>query len=329
MPPRHTYWTILVNDQPTAFRAHDPEELLATLNRLKEKHPSAVMKWFERGKLWESRDAARQAGLGQGERRWEGPRPDRTAEPAAETPRDRSWRPGGDHRDPRQKYTDAKKAKWDRFKQNIRDRAERRVAAGPPGDPQKFSPPHGDPLRDKIEEAPRRQPPMRPEGRKDQPDSRPSRPNFRPERRDFRPAGSEDRRGGWKPKQPPRGPAGWKPKGPGAVGDWRERPPGDRDRSGRPERPRGEWNDRPPNDRDRGWDSRSADSPKPGKPKPWGPKPGGFGGKKPWGTRPGGTGRPKAGGKGPGFRGPARPGGKRPRGPGGKDPRAPRKPRGG
>ena len=78
MPPRHAYWTILVDDQPTAFRAHDPEELLPTLNRLKEKHPSAVMKWFERGKLWESRDAAREAGLGQGERRWEGPRPDRS-----------------------------------------------------------------------------------------------------------------------------------------------------------------------------------------------------------------------------------------------------------
>ncbi|MGH9176440.1 MAG: hypothetical protein ACRD1H_18870, partial [Vicinamibacterales bacterium] len=77
MPPRHAYWTILVDDQPTAFRAHDPEELRPTLNRLREKHPSAVMKWFERGKLWESRDAAREAGLGQGERRWEGPRPDR------------------------------------------------------------------------------------------------------------------------------------------------------------------------------------------------------------------------------------------------------------
>ena len=49
MPPRHAYWTILVDDQPTAFRAHDAEELLPTFNRLKEKHPSAVMKWFERG----------------------------------------------------------------------------------------------------------------------------------------------------------------------------------------------------------------------------------------------------------------------------------------
>ena len=40
MPPRHAYWTILVDNQPTAFRAHEPEELLPTLNRLKEKHAS-------------------------------------------------------------------------------------------------------------------------------------------------------------------------------------------------------------------------------------------------------------------------------------------------
>ncbi len=35
-------------------------------------------------------------------------------------PRDAKWRPGGDHRDPRQKYKDAKKAKWTRFKEAIR-----------------------------------------------------------------------------------------------------------------------------------------------------------------------------------------------------------------
>ena len=80
MPPRHAYWTILIDDQPTAFRAHDAEELLPTLNRLREKNGSAVMKWFERGKLFDSRDQAREAGLGEGERRWEGPRPDRDDE---------------------------------------------------------------------------------------------------------------------------------------------------------------------------------------------------------------------------------------------------------
>jgi hypothetical protein len=37
-------------------------------------------------------------------------------------PRDKKWRPGGDHQDPRQKFKDAKKAKWTRFKQAIRAR---------------------------------------------------------------------------------------------------------------------------------------------------------------------------------------------------------------
>src|SRR5687768_15234985 len=171
MPPRHAYWTIIIDDQPTAFRAHDAEELLPTLNRLKEKNPSAVMKWFERGQLFDSRDAARDAGGGEGERRWEGPRPgdDREREApggerrarsegdAARPPRrGKTWRPGGEHIDPKQKFKDAKKAKWDRLKQNIRAREERRDerAGGPPADPESFSPPHGDPLRDHIDDAP-------------------------------------------------------------------------------------------------------------------------------------------------------------------------------
>src|SRR6476659_444566 len=111
MPPRHAYWTILVDDKATAFRAHEADELLPTLNRLKDKHPSAVMKWFERGKLWDSRDEAREAGLGKGERRYhdhparadergdgEGG-PDARARAGRESddrPRDRNWRPGGE-----------------------------------------------------------------------------------------------------------------------------------------------------------------------------------------------------------------------------------------
>ena len=31
MPPRFAYWTILIDDNPTAFRARDAEELLPTL----------------------------------------------------------------------------------------------------------------------------------------------------------------------------------------------------------------------------------------------------------------------------------------------------------
>ena len=61
MPPRHAYWTILVGDSPTAFRAADRADLLPTFERLKQKHPDVVLKWFARGQLWESQEAQRAA----------------------------------------------------------------------------------------------------------------------------------------------------------------------------------------------------------------------------------------------------------------------------
>jgi hypothetical protein len=90
MPPRYAYWTIIAGGLPTAFRAADREELLPTFHRIKEKHPDAQMKYFARGKLWESAEAAQTADK----------RPPL---------RDRAWRPGGTHRDPRQKFIDDKK----------------------------------------------------------------------------------------------------------------------------------------------------------------------------------------------------------------------------
>ena len=67
MPPRYAYWTILVDNQPTAFRAGAKEDLLPTFNRLKAKNPSAVMMWFQNGKLWPSRVDAQEAMLARGE----------------------------------------------------------------------------------------------------------------------------------------------------------------------------------------------------------------------------------------------------------------------
>jgi hypothetical protein len=119
VPPRFAYWTILIDNQPTAFRAADPEELRPTFNRLKQKHPSTVMMWFQNGRLWPSRLealAAIRAARG---------RDERNAAPG-QPPRDRRWRPGGAHRDPRQKYKDAKKARWTRFKQRLRRPGPRR-----------------------------------------------------------------------------------------------------------------------------------------------------------------------------------------------------------
>jgi hypothetical protein len=90
MPPRYAYWTIIAGGLPTAFRAAAREELLPTFQRIKEKHPDAQMKYFARGKLWESQEAARATEKRKGTRT-------------------RDWRPGGNHRDPRQKFIDAKK----------------------------------------------------------------------------------------------------------------------------------------------------------------------------------------------------------------------------
>ena len=102
MPPRYAYWTIILEGKPTAFRARTPEELLPTLKQLQLRHPDTSMRWFARGRLWVSPDeerAAAQARRQNRERR--GP----------------AWRPGGEHRDPR-----------DRFKVP-RDEARRRFAA--------------------------------------------------------------------------------------------------------------------------------------------------------------------------------------------------------
>src|SRR5512132_748928 len=68
MPPRYAYWTILVDNQPTAFRSAMQEDLMPTFKRLKQKHPSAEMKWFQNGKLWDSRVDAQEAMLVRGER---------------------------------------------------------------------------------------------------------------------------------------------------------------------------------------------------------------------------------------------------------------------
>jgi hypothetical protein len=67
MPPRYAYWTILVDDQPTAFRSGSQEELMPTFNRLQQKHASAKMMWWQNGKLWASRIDAQEARRARGE----------------------------------------------------------------------------------------------------------------------------------------------------------------------------------------------------------------------------------------------------------------------
>jgi hypothetical protein len=67
MPPRYAYWTILIGDQPTAFRAGAQEDLMPTFKRLQAKNPDAKMMWFQNGKLWPSRLDAQEAMRARGE----------------------------------------------------------------------------------------------------------------------------------------------------------------------------------------------------------------------------------------------------------------------
>src|SRR6185503_12898206 len=116
-------WTILIDNNPTAFRARDAEELLPTLNQLKRKNTNVVMKWFSGGQLWASPDAARDA----------------RRRPVTHEKRSAAWRPGGAHVDPR-----------DRFKKKSRDEAAANREASPRRDDRKpwtgkpSGPPRGD-----------------------------------------------------------------------------------------------------------------------------------------------------------------------------------------
>ena len=78
MPPRYAYWTILIDNKPTAFRAREKEELLPTLQQLKRTSKDVVMKWFAQGRLWESPEQSRatvRAPKGAGEKRGNAWRP--------------------------------------------------------------------------------------------------------------------------------------------------------------------------------------------------------------------------------------------------------------
>ena len=100
MPPRFTYWTILIDGQPTAFRAHQQADLLPTLVQIRRANPSAEMKWFARGRIWDSPDAA-QAETRQGRKASDGRGPD--------------WRPGGQHKDPRARFIQSRAERRKKF----------------------------------------------------------------------------------------------------------------------------------------------------------------------------------------------------------------------
>lgn len=131
MPPRYAYWTILIDDQPTAFRAASRDDLLPTLRQIQARHPGAVMKWFARGQLWESPEQAREA-------RVQRQPPPRDRRPPA-------WRPGGEHRDPRDRFKQPRDVRRKNFADRLRrDRMHPRPPTGrrPPRPPDRRRPPH-------------------------------------------------------------------------------------------------------------------------------------------------------------------------------------------
>ncbi len=129
MPPRFAYWTIVAGGLPTAFRATEREELLPTFNRIKEKHPDAEMKYFARGRLWASREEAQQ------EAEARRAAADRRQGAREGTSRGRDWRPGGEHRDPRQRFKDAKKARNLDWRKERFERRQKPGAASGAGTP--------------------------------------------------------------------------------------------------------------------------------------------------------------------------------------------------
>jgi hypothetical protein len=88
VPPRYAYWTILIDQQPTAFRAREQDELLPTLAQLRRTNADVLLKWFAHGRLWDSPEQELEA----------------QRKPAPLERRTREWRPGGAHKDPRARF---------------------------------------------------------------------------------------------------------------------------------------------------------------------------------------------------------------------------------
>src|SRR5436309_15940332 len=100
MPPRYAYWTILIDGKPTAFRARENEELLPTFHQLRRTNKDVVMKWFARGRLWETPEEASAA---QGKK-------------VVPERRGHEWRCGGARNGPRDRFTKgAKSGVWKGF----------------------------------------------------------------------------------------------------------------------------------------------------------------------------------------------------------------------
>ena len=139
MPPRHVYWTIIYGNQATSFRAATPEELLPTLKQLQSRHPDAVLKYFARGRLWNSAEEAR-APYDDRRRddRWNrGPRPDqpRQDRPRQDRPHDERWNKGPRQGRPREDTRPGDRPRKEPWRRDAppadqRDRRDQKPAGG-------------------------------------------------------------------------------------------------------------------------------------------------------------------------------------------------------
>ncbi len=113
MARHQAFWVILAGAVPTAFRSPLRDDLVPTLHQLQRTQQNVTLRWFERGRVWDSPEAAQAALI---EKRQQS--------------RDRKddWRPGGSHKDPRARYQLTRDQKRARYKQGF-GRPDR-----PPGD---------------------------------------------------------------------------------------------------------------------------------------------------------------------------------------------------
>jgi hypothetical protein len=138
MSTPHACWVILVGDVPTSFRAKMREDLVPTFKQLLRTQPDVKLRWFERGKVWESPDAARAASLlAAAKAKERKPRRD----PSLGPPRGKDWRPGGEHKDPKARYEMTRDQKRAKFKRElIRGNSDGSDSAERPSKPQSRRP---------------------------------------------------------------------------------------------------------------------------------------------------------------------------------------------
>ena len=180
MPPRYAYWTILIDGKPTAFRAREKEELLPTFHQLGRTNKDVVMKWFARGRLWQTPEEASAA----------------QRKKVIPERRGHQWRPGGAHKDPRERFKKRKPGVAQVFRSAHKPSGGTLVFRGPAHKSRERRPWTNKPGSGTVASQPRRdashQPTFTPERRESEAPSRPAAdprpgPPPRPERPEKKP----------------------------------------------------------------------------------------------------------------------------------------------